>query len=647
MVGGRTMTTRRGRFEESAMRIILFFTATVAVATVALIVAFLLIQAEPAFSKIGLVQLLLGRKWIPTGFPPRFGALPIIAGTILVTIGAMAVSAPLGVACALFLTKVAPTRVRMLLRPGVELLAAIPSVVYGFFGLTATARWIKSIFGLSTGETWLNGSILLGVMALPTIVAISAEAIASVPREFEEASLALGANRWQTLRSVVLPSAISGISAAIILGLGRAIGETMAVMMATGNAAVIPRPLWNIFSPIRTITGTLGTEMGEAPLGSIHYHALFALAVVLFVMVVMVNSAAAWILRRIRKRQYGSTSSLPDRSSPPRVLVGFHTIQRRIVSFALLLTLLLLGYILAGVMGALVVPSLYLVLRRITLRLDPKTSQRVAFAGLWLAGAIALLALGTLVTFIAIKGLPAISWSFLSEAPRDNGRAGGIFPAIIGTLLLVAGAIAFALPLGLGAAIYLSEFSHEGRVTRLIRSGIDALNGTPSVVFGMFGMALFVLYLGFGRSLLAGQLTLGLMILPTIIRASEEGLRSVPLSMREGSLALGATRWQTVSRVVLPPALPAVLTGAILAVGRAAGETAPIMFTAAVFLSRHLPTGPFDPVMALPYHLYSLVVGVPNAETNAYGTALVLLGLVMLINLSAVLLRNKFQEERI
>ena len=181
----------------------------------------------------------------------------------------------------------------------------------------------------------------------------------------------------------------------------------------------------------------------------------------------------------------------------------------------------------------------------------------------------------------------------MTQPPKDLGRAGGIYPAIVGTLYLVAGAILIALPLGVGAAIYLVEYTREGRITRLIRNGVDLLNGTPSIVFGLFGFAFIVLYLTVGVSLLAGQITLALMILPTVIRTTEESLKNIPQSLREGSLALGATRWQTISKVVIPPAVPGIVTGAILCIGRAAGETAPIMFTAVVFSSRFLPTSEF------------------------------------------------------
>ena len=229
--------------------------------------------------------------------------------------------------------------------------------------------------------------------------------------------------------------------------------------------------------------------------------------------------------------------------------------------------------------------------------------------------------------------------------PRDLGRAGGIFPAIVGTLYLVAGAILIALPLGVGAAIYLSEYTRGGRVTRAIRTGVDLLNGTPSIVFGLFGFAFLVLALGIGVSLLAGQITLALMVLPTIIRTTEESLKTVPLSVREGSLALGATKWQTISRVVLSPATPGILTGMILSIGRAAGETAPILFTAVVFSQRYLPSSVFSPVMALPYHLFVLATSIPGAETNEYGTALVLLFLVIGIYAVAIVIRHHFHKK--
>jgi phosphate transport system permease protein len=260
-------------------------------------------------------------------------------------------------------------------------------------------------------------------------------------------------------------------------------------------------------------------------------------------------------------------------------------------------------------------------------------------------GAILLVIVG----YIIYRGASAISWEFISQPPKEGMTAGGIFPAIVGTALLAIGAILFSLPLGVLSAVYLTEYSRGTRLKSIIRVGVNSLSGVPSVVFGLFGLAIFVKLFGLGISVLAGALTLGVMVLPTIIQASEEALLTVPKSFREASLSLGATRWQTTWKVVLPTALPNILTGVILAIGRAAGETAPIMFTAAAFYLLGLPNSPLDKVMALPYHIYALMTeGThPQEQTAiAYGTALVLLALVALINAVAVSLRIRARKAK-
>jgi phosphate transport system permease protein len=249
---------------------------------------------------------------------------------------------------------------------------------------------------------------------------------------------------------------------------------------------------------------------------------------------------------------------------------------------------------------------------------------------------------------ILIKGLPAISWEFLTADPQKSGAEGGILPAILGTFYLVIGTITVALPLGMFSAIYLTEYAKQTKFTQSIRMAIVTLAGVPSIVFGLFGLGLFVITLNFGSSILAGSLTLACMILPTIIVASEEALKSVPQYMREGSLALGATKWETIYKNVLPYALPGMLTGAILGIGRAAGETAPILLTAAAFFLPELPTSVFDQVMALPYHLYILATQHPDAQKilpMQYGTALVLLFLVIGLNLIAIFLRIRVRKK--
>ncbi|MFH0858314.1 MAG: phosphate ABC transporter permease PstA, partial [Candidatus Omnitrophota bacterium] len=245
---------------------------------------------------------------------------------------------------------------------------------------------------------------------------------------------------------------------------------------------------------------------------------------------------------------------------------------------------------------------------------NSQRTQKIAFFFLFLATLFIVVPVGLIVVIIIQKGSPAINWQFLTDVPRQGMRAGGIFPAIVGTMYLVIGAIVFALPIGLLAAIYLSEYSRENFINRLIKLSIVNLAGVPSVVYGLFGLALFVIFFKFGASILSGSLTLGIMILPIIITASREALESVPDSFREVSLSLGASKWQTIRHIVLPNAVPGILTGTILGLGRAAGETAPILFTVAAFYLPRLPHSIFDQAMALPYHLYVISTQVPNVD---------------------------------
>ncbi len=276
-----------------------------------------------------------------------------------------------------------------------------------------------------------------------------------------------------------------------------------------------------------------------------------------------------------------------------------------------------------------------------------KSERLVYYSMLGVTYAI-LLVVVYIIADVVVGGIGTISWEFLTEAPRKSGEEGGIWPVIVGTFYLVLGTIIFALPLGMAGAVYLSEYATQGRLTRMIRLAIVTLAGIPSVVLGLFGLGLFVIFLGFGASILAGSMTLACMILPTIIVASEESLRSIPQSFREGSLALGATKWETIQRNVLPYAVPGMMTGSILGIGRAAGETAPILLTVAAFFLPTLPQSVFDQCMALPYHLYILATQLPDIEKARpmqYGTALVLIAVVLGFNMVAIIVRSYFRRK--
>jgi phosphate transport system permease protein len=282
-----------------------------------------------------------------------------------------------------------------------------------------------------------------------------------------------------------------------------------------------------------------------------------------------------------------------------------------------------------------------------TLKLSQQLTQRLGFSLLTLVVVATIIPILAVIIYIIYEGFPAISWEFLSGFPRDGMRQGGILPAIVGTFYLTLGTAIFSVPLGIAAAIYLSEYATENAATRLIRIAIINLAGIPSVVYGLFGLGLFVFFLKFGTSLLSASLTLSIMTLPVIISAAEEALRAVPQSFRTVSASLGGTRWQTIRRIILPQATPGIITGVILGLERAAGETAPILFTGAAFFLPHLPNSPLDATMALPYHLFVISTQVPEMPFQIqYGTALVLITFVLGMNLVATWIRSRARAKR-
>jgi phosphate transport system permease protein len=270
--------------------------------------------------------------------------------------------------------------------------------------------------------------------------------------------------------------------------------------------------------------------------------------------------------------------------------------------------------------------------------------QKLGFNFLFLCMLTTIVFLFLIIIFILVKGSGVISWQFITQAPKDSMTSGGVAPVILGTLYLTLGAILFAFPFGLACAIYLCEYTPKGWIVGLIRISINNLAGVPSVVFGLFGLAVFVKFFDFGVSMLSGSLSLGILVLPVIISASQEALLAIPHSLREASLALGATKWQTIRNIILPAAFPGIVTGVILSIGRVAGETAPILFTAAAFYMRGYPKSIFSEVMALPYHIYALMTeGVhPNKQTAiAYGCCLILLLLVLLVSGVGIVFRER------
>ncbi|AZO93221.1 phosphate ABC transporter permease subunit PstC [Halocella sp. SP3-1] len=288
--------------KEKVVRIALLFFAISSILFLTGIVIVLFREGFYIFEQVGIFKFIFGKDWYPTYEPPDFGILPLLSGSLLVTLGAMIIAVPIGVSSAIFISYILPKKLKNIVKPMIEMLAGVPSVIYGLFGMKILAPFLRELFNLPTGLTALNASIMLGIMAMPTIVSLSEDALTSVPKKFRDASLALGGTKWETISKIIMPTASSGIVTATILGIGRAIGETMTVLMVAGGAAVIPK---TILKPVRPMTASIAAEMGEAPVGSEHYHALFGIAIVLFIITLAFNITADFISSRFKKRVSG------------------------------------------------------------------------------------------------------------------------------------------------------------------------------------------------------------------------------------------------------------------------------------------------------------------------------------------------------
>ncbi len=541
--------------------------------------AVILIQeSAPFFATYGL-RFLTEVPWNPGGATPTFGGLALIYGTLVTSAIAMVLAAPIGVGSALFLAVWAPRWLRACAGALVELLAAIPSVVYGLWGLIIFAPWLG-------GPGILAAGVILAVMIVPYITAISAAACRSAPQSQCDAALALGATRWQLARTVILPHARPGIVAAGFLALARALGETMAVTMLIGNMALaIESPIHGVGDSIASV---IASQLNEATT-EMQRSGLVALALSLFVVTMLVNALGRWLILRVGRQ------------------------PRRLARAAPIVT---------------VQPSRGAV---VPVRTHSTAINRL-MAGVLLGTLIATLApLFLILGFIVIRGIPGLTLEFFTRLPAPPGSpGGGLAHALVGSARLVSLAAIAAVPIGLLGAIALAEFSGS-RVAAAIRFIGELLAGVPSIIIGIFGYSVVVCAFDPPRfSAWAGSFALGVMMLPIVVRTAEEALRAVPNGLRHASFALGAGQFHTVTRVVLPAALPGIATGIVLALARIAGETAPLLLTAygSSFFARSFS----DPTPFLPKYIYSYATsGFPEQEQQAWTAALVLLAFIVVI----------------
>lgn len=624
--------TRATRMKETALKNLFLACACVAVLAVILIFIFTFWKAIPVITQIGLKDFF-SLNWAPT--EGRYGILALLAGSGIVTVGSLALGVPLAVGCAVFLTEIAGKKLASVVSTAVDLLAGVPSVVYGFFGLVILRPIVARLTG-GLGFGALTVWLVLAIMIVPTITTLTMDALRSIPMGIREASFAMGATRWQTIYKVVLPAAKMGIVNAVVLGMGRAIGETMAVLMVVGNAPVIPA---GIASPLSTLTSQVALDMGYS--SGLHRSALFGMGCVLFI----ISAALVGIVRKMssmredgRGRSKHRRAKAADRAAVAAGGISFdHPEDPAEHAPVQVLT----GDDVTPVTGVVTEPR-----EGSRARIKRLLAQGSSSAGgsnknrtndlmigvFRAAGVVATAVLVLIIGFVAVNGLPVMSLDFIFGWPEGVNAEGGIFPTIVSTLYVTALAMLICVPIAVLAAVYLAEYAKQGRLVTFIRYAADTLSSVPSIVMGLFGYALFVEAMGFGLSMLSAALALALMMLPIVMRTTEEAIRSVPRYIRWGAYGLGSTKWQVVSKIVLPSAFPRIATGIVLAIGRAIGETAVVLYTMGQAIN--LPLTPLDSGRPMTIHLYQLANEGINMQA-AYGTALLLMVMILAFNLFA------------
>lgn len=556
------------------------------------IVFYILYAAVPAFRHMGFFQFLFGTTWNPA--TDTYSIFPMLLGSLVLTALSVGLGGVLGVFTAVWLVFYCPKALKKAFNQLINLLAGIPSIIYGLFGYRFLMPFLVWLFRLggtsSTGEGLMASFLILAVMIIPTVTSVTKNSLESVPMHYYEGALALGCSKNQSVWKVLVPAAKDGIISAMLLGLGRAVGETMAVQMLVGGADAAP---WGFFTPFSTLTSIIVRDMGYAD--ELRRSALMGSGFVLLILILIINLCLTFVKKQRDGNQF-FTRRFKEGNAAPQ-----YTSYKRTGS-----------------------------------------AQDVLSVLSWIASILVVAVLAFLIFFVLISGLPHLSPDFLF------GQSGNahitLAPAFVSTLMLILLALAIALPLGIGAAIYLNEYTKKERFfVKTIRLFVDTLSGIPSIVFGLFGMVLFVTQWNMNYSLGAGGLTLAIMILPTVIRSTEQSLSEVPDSMREASFALGAGKLRTIFKVVLPEAVSGIVTSVILSIGRIVSESAVLIYTAGTGI--YMPVGYGDQGASLAVLIYRFM-SEGKYWDEAYATASVLLILVILINALVSLAERAFNRRK-
>lgn len=643
---------KTANFKEKAGKTVFTIAAMICVIAVIAIFGFMLVKSLPAFRKIGFFNFVFGDNWSPdrldkyddASLSGTYGVFKMIIGTLAATVGALVIGGTLGYFTAVFIAFYCPVRLKKIFSSTVNLLAGIPSVVYGFFGITFLLPLLAN-FAPNNGSGLLATSLILGIMIMPTVVSLSKTSLEAVPRSYYEGALALGSTHSQAVFGTVTKAAKSGVTASLVLGIGRALGETMAVVMVAGNSVAYPDSLFNSF---RVLTANIVMEMGYA--GEVQQGALVATGVILLVFVLIVNLIFGAISKKTIKSAVNKTGLFSrifkkdDEKSGVKNSVASGVASKITSGVA---TGEKSGEKNNAKSG---VTKRNIVFEKIgdffsSLKYKMKTASVGAGVSVG-AGIFAGITLLLIIGFVLVKGAPTLFSSphLLFGKYEFNSEKITILPSIVTTLMTVTLSLLVAVPIGICTAIFLNEYAKKSNIfIKIIRGAIDLLNGVPSIVYGLFGMITFVALIKGRSTIMAGSLTVGIMLLPTIVRSTEESLKSVQDSLREGSFALGAGKMRTIFKIVLPSALPGILSAIILSMGRVISESAPFIYTMGSVISA-MPKGYFDSNATLAVALYRLS-GEGWYVNEAYATAVVLIVLVLALNFLAELIAGKLNKK--
>ncbi|MCD7729571.1 MAG: phosphate ABC transporter permease PstA [Clostridia bacterium] len=619
----------KSKVKEGSVKWLFILCACMTTVAVFGIIGYILYASIPAFRSIGVFNFLFGTLWnskLEGSYSDSeiFGILPMIVNSILVTLCSMLIGGTVGIFTAVFIVFWCPDKFRLkyggtnkfikkcvtlinkinlktVFDQIIKLLSGIPSVIYGYFGYYTFVKFFSGVSSNHMGTGLLASMCVLAIMVVPTVCSLTKNALDAVPDSYMEGALALGNTKAQAVFNVVIPAARSGIISALILGIGRAIGETMAVSMVCGSRTLFPSGL---FTPIATLTTVIASEYNESAVGSTHRSALIATGFVLLIIVLLINLSLNLVPSGFNSKKDAKRKSrqlaVKDGAAEDVVFVRKGKLQEVLKYVAM---------VLAGVMAAVLV---------------------------WL------------ILFILIEGIPNLSWHFLFGSSSLDDIT--LTPAYISTLYTVLIALAIALPLGVGAAIYLNEYAKPGsKFVKVIRMFTDTLSGVPSIVFGIFGALCFVSWFGGKTSVLAGACTCALMVLPTMIRSTEESLKAVPMTLREASYGLGAGKVRTIFKIVLPSAFPGIATATVLSIGRIIGESAALILTAGmVVATMGSAVNPMNSGSTLTLLLYKFF----SEPTSSYGfeefaaTAVVLLVITLILNTIVYLIERHVKRKR-